>query len=203
MKIPDREEAHRYLEEANERNPGPWYAHSIEVASAAEKIARQHPEMDPEISYVMGLLHDIGRREGVYGMRHVFDGYQFLTQEGYPDAARVCLTHSYPIPKVEYGATCWDGNLEQRDFVQNFLNNTKYTSYDRLIQFCDSICLPSGPVLMEKRLVDVTLRYGFNQNTLQKWRAFIEIQRELEAKIDGSVYSLLPGVGENTFGCKL
>ncbi len=203
LKIPDRDKAHLLLEEANKRNPGPWYAHSKQVAFAAEKISHYHPRMDPEIGYILGLLHDIGRREGVFGMRHVYDGYQFLTQEGYPDAARICLTHSYPIPDVDYGATYWDCTQVQRDFVQGVLEHIEYSPYDRLIQFCDSICLPSGPVLMEKRLVDIALRYGINQYTLLKWRAFFQTQRELEAEIGRSVYDLLPGVVENTFNNNL
>jgi hypothetical protein len=199
MKVPTRARALRYLHEANAQNPGPWVEHSKHVALAAVKIAQHHPAMDPDLAYMVGLLHDIGRREGVFGMRHVYDGYVFLEQEGYPDAARFCVTHSYPIPNVAYGATAWDGTLAQRNFVQNVLDSIEYTPYDHLIQFCDSICLPSGPVLMEKRLVDVALRYGFNQYTLKKWRALFRIQREFETVIGKSIYGLLPGVMDNTF----
>ena len=199
MRIPDRIKAFQYLKEANRRNPGLWIEHSRQVALAAEKIAHHHPEMNPENAYIMGLLHDIGRREGVYGMRHVYDGYNFLIQEGYPDAARICITHSYPIPNVEFGSNHWDGTQAQRDFVMSFLSGIEYTPLDQLIQFCDSICLPSGPVLMEKRLVDVALRYGFNHHALENWQAFFRIQREFEAVIGESVYNLLPEVVDNTF----
>ena len=62
------------------------------------------------------------------------------------------------------------------------------------------MCLPSGPVMMEKRLLDVTLRYGPNDFTTRKWQAFFDIQEEFEAALGGSIYDLLPGVVENTFG---
>lgn len=203
MKIPNRQQAENYLNEGRLFNPGPWVAHSIHTAEAASKIAAAHPELDPESSYTLGLLHDIGRRDGIAGMRHVIDGYNFLIAEGYPDAARICLTHSYPIPNVMAGSSPWDGSPGERKFLAEFLAEITYTPYDKLIQLCDAICLPSGPVLMEKRMVDVTLRYGPNDFTTGKWQAFIEIKKDFEHTIGGSIYDLLPGVVENTFGSTL
>ncbi len=96
MKIPTRVEAEGFIEEAGKMNPGPWVEHSLYVAKAAEAIARTHPRLDAEAAFVMGILHDIGRREGIAGMRHVIDGYTFLMEKGFDEAARICLTHSYP-----------------------------------------------------------------------------------------------------------
>jgi hypothetical protein len=200
MEIPTRQQAEDYLAEAEECNPGPWVAHSIQAAEAAQRIATAHPDLDAENAYILGLLHDIGRREGIAGMRHVMDGYYFLTTEGYPDAARICLTHSYPIQDVNAGSSPWDGSVGERKFVAEYLAKIEYTAYDRLIQLCDAICLPSGPVLMEKRMVDVTMRYGPNEFITQKWQAFFAIREDFEAMIGKSIYSLLPGVVENTFG---
>jgi len=132
-------------------------------------------------------------------MRHVMDGYDFLIQEGFPDAARICLTHSYPIPNVMVGSSPWDGTPDQARFVAGFLATHPYIPYDRLIQLCDSLCLPVGPVLMEKRLIDVVLRYGFNEHTLAKWQAFYHIKAEFEQVMGCSIYTLLPEVVENTF----
>ncbi len=197
--IPDRYQAEAYLHQAGSSNPGPWVEHSRQVARSASLIAARYPGIDPEAGYILGLLHDIGRQEGVYGMRHIMDGYDFMIQEGFPDAARICLTHSYPIPNVMAGSSPWDGTPEQARFVANFLGTHPYTPYDRLIQLCDSICLPAGPVLMEKRLVDVVLRYGFNEHTLEKWQAFYHIKAEFELVIQCSIYALMPEVIENTF----
>ncbi len=133
-------------------------------------------------------------------MRHVIDGYNFLIDEGYPDAARICLTHSYPLADVNAGSSPWDGSTSERKFVAEYLAKIEYTPYDRLIQLCDAICLPTGPVLMEKRLLDVTLRHGPNAFTTRKWQAFFDIQKEFEKAIGKSIYSLLPNVVENTFG---
>lgn len=203
MKIPSRQQAQAYLVEANDMNPGPWVDHTRQVAETGWIIANHHPDLDPESAFVLGLLHDIGRREGIFGMRHITDGYKFLLNEGYPDAARICLTHSYPIPYVMAGASSWDGTQSEKVFVSNFLAKEPYSSYDKLIQLCDSICLPSGPVLMEKRMVDVALRYGFNEFTIQKWKAFFHKLKEFENAIDGSIYAILPGIIHNTFEVNL
>jgi len=52
---------------------------------------------------------------------------------------------------------------------------------------------------MEKRFIDVTMRYGFNAYTIDKWRAFFEIKSSMEMVVGHSVYKSLDGVVENTF----
>ena len=83
------------LHEAEALNPGPWVAHALHVAEAASAIAGAHPEMDGETAYILGCLHDIGRRAGVTGMRHVLDGYNYLHSLGYEDAARRSRKHLF------------------------------------------------------------------------------------------------------------
>ena len=51
--------------------------------------------MDAEKAYVLGLLHDIGRKFGVRHLGHVSDGYRFMMSLGYDEAAKICLTHSF------------------------------------------------------------------------------------------------------------
>jgi hypothetical protein len=199
MQIPTHQQAVRYLAEAQGMNPGPWVDHSHHVAQSAANIAQKNPSLEHDTAYILGLLHDIGRREGVYGMRHVIDGYNFMRGEGYSHVAQISLTHSYPIPQVMHGSSEWDGTENEQQFVADYLANHPYSDYDRLIQLCDSICMPGGPVLMEKRFIDVTMRYGFNRYTTEKWRAFINIKATVEAAIGHSIYECLDGVVENTF----
>jgi len=92
---PTRTVAQDLLAEAEERNPGPWGNHSRTVAHCAEKIALACDDMDSEKAYVLGLLHDIGRRFGVRHLGHVSDGYSYMRELGYEDVARICLTHSF------------------------------------------------------------------------------------------------------------
>lgn len=199
MKIPSLAEAQALLDEAQERNPGPWAAHSHLVAEAARRIAEKVPGLDPQAASILGLLHDIGRREGPSHIRHLLDGYQYLNGLAYPDAARICLTHSFPNRQVGGYSGEVDISPEEMAFLTNIVETVEYTPYDRLIQLCDCVSLPTGWCLMEKRMVDVALRYGTNEFTVRKWRAFFEVRAEFEAIIGQSLYLLLPGVVENTF----
>jgi len=198
--IPSRYQAEAFLQEAAVRNPGPWVAHSRLVAQAAETIAGCIPGLDPQSAYNLGLLHDIGRREGIGGMRHVIDGYRFLMAGGFDGAARICLTHSYPIKNAASGSAVWDGTQEEYAFVEAYLDGIDYNLYDSLIQLCDGLTMATGYCLIEKRMVDVALRYGINEHSISKWRAFLEVKDEFDRLAGKPVYSLLPGIVEHTFG---
>lgn len=117
--------------------------------------------------------------------------------EGEESVARICLTHSYPMQQA-LGAPPWDGTPEELSFVQQYLDGIEFDDYDHLIQLCDCLCLPDGPVLMDKRLLDVSLRYGVDEYTVPRWKAFFAVRLALEADLGCAVYDLLPGVVENT-----
>jgi hypothetical protein len=189
--IPSRAAAERLLTAAAQRNPGPWIDHSRYVAQAAAAIARAHPELDEESAYIVGLLHDVGRQEGVNNMRHAIDGYTFLGDLGYDTAARICLTHSFPLPIVESAAGEWDCTAEELELVRRFLAEWSMDDYDRLIQLCDALAMPDGLVLIEQRLVDVVLRHGFNDYTLSRWRAYLALRDQFSAAVGRSIYELL------------
>jgi len=198
--IPSYAQAQQYLVEAEFYNPGPWVQHSIIVAQGASLIAERHPRLDPQRAYILGCLHDIGQRAGVHGIRHIIDGYRFMAEEGYPGVGRICLTHSYPAKDKLIAASPWDGTDEDLDFVRDYLQRIEYDDYDRLILLCDAVSLPSGFSLMEKRLVDVALRYGVDEHTVARWQGFFAIKSEIESAIGISIYRILPGVVEHTFG---
>jgi hypothetical protein len=200
MKIPTRAEADCLMTEAEHKTPGPWVKHALFAAQAAELISARHPRLDAETAYVLGYLHDIGRQEGVTDMRHVIDGYTFLSALGYEDAARICLTHSFPVQDVQAHSGEWDCTEEELQFVKDYLAKVEYDEYDRLIQLCDALASHTGFWLIEKRLVDVAIRRGTNSMTIFKWKAFLGLQKEFEKEIGLSIYKLLPGVVENTFG---
>lgn len=91
---PTREQAEALLAEALPHNPGPWGNHSRTAAHCAERIAAA-AGLDPDKAYVLGLLHDIGRRFGKRHLGHVSDGYSYMMSLGYDEVARVCLSHSF------------------------------------------------------------------------------------------------------------
>ena len=199
LPIPTHQQAEEYVRQGANNNPGNWVDHVHYAAQGAEIIAKRYPGLDPDRAYVLGLLHDIGRRYGSTGMRHILDGYHFLANEGYEGAARICLTHPYPVEGEIVGASKWDGSPQEFTFVRNYLEGIQYDDYDRLIQLCDALCLPNGFCLLEKRLLDVAMRYGVNEHTINRWKGFFAVKARIEQAIGVSVYRLLPGVVETTF----
>ena len=190
---PDREAAERELTLAGAMNPGPWTQHSENVAKAAEIIAA-HCSLDAEKAFVCGLLHDIGRRAGWSAVRHIIDGYDYLTEKGWDEAARVCLTHSFPVKDIEKDIGKKDITSEQYAFIRRFLEETEYDDYDKLIILCDSLATADGFCILEKRFVDTTRRYGAFPFTVERWNRTFEFKEYFEAKCGKPIYSLLPDI---------
>jgi len=191
-----REEAHNLLNEAAIMNPGKWVSHSEVVANIAERLADKLG-LDKDKAYISGLLHDIGRRNGVTGNRHIIDGYTFLTELGHKDIARYCLTHSYFIKDLKYAYGKNDMTDEERKFTQDYLNNIEYDLYDKVVQLGDCMGLPEGITILERRLMDVTLRYGVADFTIEDWQAKLRLQAEIEKLLGHSIYKIFPEVGED------
>lgn len=200
LNIPTRLKAEALLREAELLNPGAWVAHSRLVGQAAEIIAAHLTGLDSQAAATLGLLHDIGRRAGVTDLRHCLDGYIYLHELGYEDAARICITHIFTVQDINAGTGKWDCSEDEIRFIQQYLAGVHYDDYDCLIQLCDALALPTGFCLLEKRLVDVAIRRGTNATTVDKWKATFQVKADFEARIGKSIYTLLPGVIENTFG---
>ena len=157
---PMREEAERILEESYAMNPGPWRDHSRRVAFCAEKIAARCAGMDPDKAYVLGLLHDIGRRFGDTYMAHVIDGYRFLSSMGYDEAARICVTHSFADRNVDSYIGRRDVSEEDFALIRHMAEESEYDDYDRLIQLCDSLAMADGTIDLKARMDDIERRHG-------------------------------------------
>lgn len=163
---PVRAAAEALLRESEKLNPGPWGDHSRYVAKSAERVA-EACGMDGEKAYVLGLLHDIGRRFGVRHLGHVYDGWRFMLDLGYPDAARICLTHSFCGGTLGDYIGKFDISPAQQAELEKALSAVQTDEYDALIQFCDAIAGAEGVVGLEKRMTDVKTRYGHYPQT--KW----------------------------------
>ena len=194
----DRKTAIDLLEWGVSLNPGPWREHSLGVARAAGHIARECGDMDVEKAYIMGLLHDIGRYEGVTSMRHIIAGYELMLAKGEAEIARICITHSFPYPDIN--AYSGRRDISEAD-IQLVINTLKapMDDYDRLIQLCDALAWGEGVCLMEKRMIDVIRRHGFVPLIQQKINSTMEIFEYFQKKIGKSIYSLFPEAAENTF----
>lgn len=188
------------LQEAGKSNPGPWVDHSRYVALACRNIAERCEELDATLAYLCGLLHDIGRYPGVTSEKHLIDGYRYCMERGWKKPAQICISHAFPIQDIRTSIGQFDVSEEDYQFMAQFIQNAVYDDYDRLVQLCDALALPSGFCLLEKRFVDVTIRYGFKPMvTIERWKKILEIRSYFEEKMRGSIYNVLPGVVENSF----
>ncbi|MDR1693725.1 MAG: HD domain-containing protein [Lactobacillaceae bacterium] len=140
--------------------------HLVATAEIAKTIAENTPYLNPEKSYVYGLLHDYGRivderREGIF---HGLAGYYALIND-YPDIAKICLTHSFPDKDLD---------IEKKPMPREMLlgcipliRNIQYDDYDRLIQLCDNINKFGMPCTIEERYKDIAERYNVSLESLQ------------------------------------
>lgn len=185
--LPTRERAEELLIEAEKCNPGPWGNHSRVTARCAEKIAQACGDLDPEKAYIIGLLHDIGRKFGVRHLGHVSDGYSYMMSLGYDEAARICLTHSFNTDHLDGYIGNFDTTEEELELIQNTLETIVMDEYDRLIQLCDSIAGAEGVMDIEERMLDVERRYG-GSYPRKKWDNNLELKRHFEEKMGKNLY---------------
>lgn len=188
---PARETAEKELEEAGKLNPGQWTTHSKYAALACEKIAECCPHLDGEKAYVVGLLHDIGRRVGIVQERHMLEGYKYCMSKGWKEVAQICITHSFMLKDITTSIGKWDISKEDYEFMKRFIEDVVYDDYDKLVQMCDSLALPSGFCFLEKRFVDVAMRYGVNEYTTKRWGAIYDIKKYFEDIIGKSIEEIL------------
>lgn len=187
--IPARMEAKRLLREAEQCNPGPWGNHSRVVAHCAEKIAGSCDGMDRDKAYVLGLLHDIGRKFGVRHLGHVSDGYTYMMSLGYDEAAKICLTHSFNNQSTKEYIGNFDTSEEELELINTALAQVVMDDYDRLIQLCDSLAGSEGVLDIEERMGDVKRRYGSYPQ--EKWDANIKLKEYFEEKMGKDIYEVV------------
>lgn len=187
--LPTREEAERLLKEAEVCNPGPWGNHCRVTAHCAEKIAAACGDMDAEKAYIVGLLHDIGRKFGTRHMGHVSDGYTYMMSLGYDEAAQICLTHSFMDKTTDGYIGKFDTTDTELKIIQNALQATETDEYDSLIRLCDALAGSEGVMDMEDRMNDVKRRYGYYPQ--EKWDSKMALKKYFEKKTGRDIYDVV------------
>lgn len=184
--LPTREEAEKILREAETCNPGPWGNHCRVAAHCAEKIADGCGDMDADKAYILGLLHDIGRKFGGRHMGHVADGYSYMMSLGYDEAAKICLTHSFNNKTTAEYIGKFDTSEEELKMVEDAMAVAVYDDYDRLIQLCDALAGAEGVLNIEERMGDVKRRYGSFPEA--KWNSNLALKKYFEEKTGQDIY---------------
>lgn len=186
---PSKEEAEKILVEAESCNPGPWGNHSRVVAECAEKIAKLCGDMNSDKAYVLGLLHDIGRKFGTRHLGHVYDGYHYMRKLGYDEAGQICLTHSFCNHDLKNYIGNMDITKEEQEEVEKALEESEFDDYDRLIQLCDGLGGAEGPLDMVARMEDVKQRYGYFPQ--DKWIMNLGLKTYFEYKTGKDIYEII------------
>lgn len=181
-------EAEALLREAESCNPGPWGNHSRTAAHCAEKIAAACG-MDSEKAYIMGLLHDIGRKFGVSDLRHVYDGWKYMNSLGCEEAARACLTHSFSSHELNEYVGKFDLNEQELAELKAALRAVEFDDYDRLIRLCDAISGPKGVMDIIERMSDVKRRYG--SYPAEKWDSNLALKSYFERLAGRDLYDIV------------
>ena len=187
--LPSREEAIELLREAERCNPGPWGNHSRVVAHCAEKIALECDDLDSNKAYILGLLHDIGRKFGVRHLGHVSDGYSYMMSLGYNEVAKICLTHSFSNLTTDEYIGNFDTMEDELKLIQEALKSSTMDEYDRLIQLCDALAGAEGVLDIEERMRDVKCRYGSYPQA--KWDSNLALKEHFEAKMGKDIYEVV------------
>lgn len=187
--LPTREQAEKLLKDAEACNPGAWGDHSRVAAHCAGAIARQCDGMDAEKAYIVGLLHDIGRKFGARHLGHVSDGYSYMLSLGYDEVARVCMTHSFTHQSTDGYIGKIDTTAEELALINGALSTICMDDYDRLIQLCDCLAGAKGVLDLEVRMADVRQRYGAYPQ--EKWDSNLALKQYFEIKTGKNIYDIV------------
>ena len=117
-------------------------------------------------------------------------------EKGWDEAARICMTHSYVFMKDEFNYD--PETIEEKEIKKYITSCGKADLYDKLIQMCDALATDYGFVILEKRFVDVTRRYGIMEDYIKGWEITFEAKEMFETKMGCSIYDVLPDVGKTT-----
>ena len=166
--------------------------HTMGVASAAEKIAQQIPTMDKEKAFVLGLLHDYGKRinERIEGYFHGREGYEQMMKMGYPDVAKVCLTHTFSTRN--FSDEDYSYPQEWKDWAHQMLNKITYDDYDYLIILCDKLFDGLSIVSISKRVRDIVERYHLGKRQEESLiKESMKLKEYFDQKTGQDIYQLL------------
>lgn len=166
--------------------------HTRGVARFAKIIAEKVPALDAQKAYVLGLLHDFGKRinEREENRFHAREGYEEMMALGYDDIARICLTHTFHIKdfsddEYNYPADwlCW---------AKEKLAPLVYDDYDRLIQLCDMLTEGFNFVTIEQRADGIAGRYHLSARQKQNLiRDALPLKQHFDILCGEDVYALL------------
>ena len=188
--IPNKDKIISYLEEGYKSNPGKWVLHSWIVGKTAQNMAKDL-DLDPDIAFACGALHDIGKSTGAKNAEHFYRGYKILREDSYIFPARIALTHSFQIKKAESYVGEWNIAKDKKDFVDDFLTYNDYNDYDLLIQYLDGI-IKTKYLGIEKRAEATAKKHGTNPYFVARKERLYELEEYFTKELTKPIEEYLP-----------
>ena len=167
--------------------------HTKGIAESCEKIAKLMPDMNSEKAYVLGLLHDYGKKypEKETGVFHGRRGYDEMMSMGYPDVAEICLTHTFYAPNFSFDSFP-SYTLDDLVWAKNKMANITFNDYDLLVQLCDMFFEGLNKVRIEDRFQGIIKRYNLQFTDIENsYNHALENKKYFESKIHTDIYNLL------------
>lgn len=164
--------------------------HSLGIAHACARVATLIPGMDSEKAWVLGLLHDYGKRhdERKGEHFHALDGYEEMLRLGYTDVARICLTHSFP--KKDFDFSAYGCSKNWLATAREKLENVKIDDYDRLVRLFDFMFEGMRITTFENRVAGIISRYHPKTPPTDLYNHALENKAYFESKIGQNIYQL-------------
>lgn len=166
--------------------------HTLGVAKAAEAIASHIPDMDCDKAYILGLLHDYGKRisERTEGRFHGREGFEAMMEMGYPEVAKICLTHTFP--NKNFSDEEFSYPQEWRDWSRKTLADIEYNDYDYLIALCDKFFEGMSMVSISKRVKGIVQRYGLDLSQEKiLFEGAVRLKDYFDRKTGCNIYDIL------------
>ncbi len=201
LKYPSRNEAYKIWEDGikyRQSRPYPfpleneYRFHTQGVAAASQAIAEHVNGMDREKAFVLGLLHDYGKRinEKIENKFHGREGYEVMMDLGFPAVAQICLTHTFPNQNFDDSEYAYP--QEWKDWAHQKIAKIQYDDYDYLICLCDKFFEGLSMVSIEKRTEGIAQRYNINK--AQKdilYKQSIALKKYFDEKTGMDIYQIL------------
>ncbi|MDD7305286.1 MAG: HDIG domain-containing protein [Peptoniphilaceae bacterium] len=178
--IPNRDKINYFLKEDNP-NFGKWVKHSYLIGRSAKNIAEEIG-LDPDIAYACGCLHDIGKYDKDKGARHIIKGFELLRSETFFFPARIALTHSFIIKKVDSYSGKMNIDYKDKKFIEDYLFQIEYNDYDKLIQLLDGSIKYKYLGIEERARINLE-KYGDNGYYQIKIEKLKELEEYFEKKL--------------------
>ncbi len=169
-----------------------FYDHCLSVAFISKKIAQASSNLDPEKSYIYGLLHDAGRikDERTEGIFHGLTGFDYLVSHNMPDAARIAFTHCFYEPQLNLSMY----RMKPQDYVRSreLLKSLSFNDYDYLAQLADILNDCGRQCTIEYRFDSVAKRHNLNDQVVKaSIKKMNELKKYFDEKCRCNIYDLL------------